>query len=399
MSKSVFEEMVQQIGFGEPDAANLRAIRDLICANASRIVDRFYEELERHPGMRAILNHSDATKIRLRLSLTDWIMTLTTGFSDPSYAEKRASIGRAHVRVGMPQHYMLSAMLFLRNELAATIEREEVADAPAKLKSLEKILALELGVMLESYSEQTAAGVKQKERSRVEERLSRAEKLAEIGKLAASLAHEIKNPLAGISGAIQIIRDGMDPDYKHREIIGEILGQINRLDAVVKDLLVYARPVPPRLSYCHLDGIVRRVLSFMREESSAKRARLEFAGTNHDVGIQADETKIEQLILNLLLNAAQASPDGGTIRVSTEVDGDWLRLIVEDSGHGMDETVRRRAFEPFFTTKAKGTGLGLPICKTIVEAHAGKISLHSVVGEGTRVVVEFPIEPMETPAE
>ena len=392
MTESVLDQLVRQIGFQQADFANLKTLAPVLDANAANVVDRFYESLDQHPGMRAILRQSDATAQRLRLSLTAWIKSLPDATLDSDYADNRARIGHAHVHVGMPQHFMISAMWIIKDELHAIIKKSDVAQSARKLRSLDKLLALELGLMLESYKDQYAAGVKATERSRVEEQLSRAEHLAEFGKLAASLAHEIKNPLAGISGAIQIIRDGMDPEYKHREIIGEILGQINRLDAVVKDLLVYARPLPPRLTYCDIDAIVRRVISFMREESSAKRARLEFVADGKDVCIQADEAKIEQLILNLVLNAAQASPPGTAIRIETSTQGDWVRLEVADSGHGMDDNTRQRAFEPFFTTKAKGTGLGLPICKTIVETHGGRISLDSADGRGTRVVVEFPRE-------
>ena len=390
MSEPVFEEMKQQIGFDERDASNLRALRPLFSANAPQVVERFYADLRRHPGTGAILERDDVDVDRLRRTLAEWIEDLTCGEYGASYCAKRARIGRTHVRVGLPQHYMFSAMESVRRELQRRIDDADLPDREGKLLSLHKLLTLELSMMLETYKERYTAGVKQKERSRVEEKLSRAEHLAEIGQLAASLAHEIKNPLAGISGAIQIIRDGLDPDYKHREIIHEILSQINRLDAVVKDLLVYARPVPPRLAYCSLEAVARRVMTFMCDESSAKHASLEFAASGNNTRIRADETKIEQLILNLLLNAAQASSSGGTIRINTEADGDWVRLVVEDSGQGMAPDVRQRAFEPFFTTKAKGTGLGLPICKNIVEAHGGRISLHPAQGGGTRVVVEFP---------
>jgi signal transduction histidine kinase len=390
MPESVFEEMKRQIGFGDEECRQLRALRPLFDAYVSSVVDKFYAELLSHPGMRAVLERDGVHVDRLRRTLAEWIIELTCGKYDARYWANRARIGRTHVRVNLPQHYMLSGMEIIREELQRLIDGAELPDHEEKSRALHKMLTLELGMMLETYKERYAAVVKEVERSRVEEKLSRTEHLAEIGQLAASLAHEIKNPLAGISGAIQIIRDGMDPDYKHREIIHEILSQINRLDAVVKDLLVYSRPVPPRLAYCNLDSVARRVMTFMCDESAVKRAKLEFVASGDNVRVQADESRIEQLILNLLLNASQASPPGGVVRLRTEADGEWVRLVVEDQGPGMDELVRQRAFEPFFTTKAKGTGLGLPICKNIVESHGGRISLHPSEGGGTRVEVEFP---------
>ena len=247
-----------------------------------------------------------------------------------------------------------------------------------------------MGVKVQSYKETYADRIRRSERSAVEEKLTRAEHLAEIGQLAASLAHEIKNPLAGISGAIQIIRDAMPADDPHQPIVTEILGQIRRLDATVKDLLQYARPTPPRLTEFSLDRKIARILQVLGEEPSLRQIRVECEVVPLGVSVYADDAQIEQLIFNLLLNAAHASEDGGVIRLAVMERNDRVQLVVTDSGRGMTPEVQDRAFEPFFTTKAKGTGLGLSICRRIAEAHGGTIELQTELGQGTTVKVNLP---------
>jgi signal transduction histidine kinase len=232
--------------------------------------------------------------------------------------------------------------------------------------------------------------VRTEERNMAEEKLTRAEHLAEIGQLAASLAHEIKNPLAGISGAIQVIRDAMAPDDPQRGIIREILGQIDRLDAAVRDLLIYSRPRPPALVPCDLSAILMRVVSFMRDAPALRRVRVRCITAPDLPRVAADEGQITQLIINLLDNAAHASEEKGAVELRLESDGAEVSLRVRDRGQGMEPAVRDRVFEPFYTTKARGTGLGLPICRKIVEAHGGRIELDSQPGAGTEVTVRLP---------
>ena len=177
------------------------------------------------------------------------------------------------------------------------------------------------------------------------------------------------------------------------EVLGEVLRQINRLDRSVKDLLVYARPKPPRYQRCDLPRAVERVLTLLRKEPEFERVRFEYSVPRNLPTIAADEHQIEQVLMNLLLNAAQASSTTGLVKLVVTPGRESVQIVVEDRGQGMTVDVARRAFEPFFTTKARGTGLGLPICRKIVEAHGGRISLRSTPGEGTAVTVELLERP------
>ena len=382
--------MKRLMGFTDGDAANVRALAPVAKPVLPNVVDRFYETLTQHEGARAVLTGGEPQAARLRETLLGWLEQVVAGRYDEAYNESQRRIGSTHVQVGLPQHYMFIGMQVMWEDLAQRLRGCDIPEIDEKLGSLHKLLMLDLTVMLESYKDSYSQQVREVERSAVEEKLTRAEHLAEIGQLAASLAHEIKNPLAGISGAIQIIRDAMATDDPHQPVVNEILGQINRLDATVKDLLQYARPAPPRASKVALNQVIIRVLSVMRAEPSLQHIQVEHDLAPTDTVIHADDAQIEQLLMNLLINAAHASPPEGVIRLGLTRNDSHVRLIVQDHGEGMSDEVRENAFEAFFTTKAKGTGLGLSICKRIVEAHGGRIDLTSEMGQGTQVLITLP---------
>lgn len=387
---SLIWDITQCVGFGPEDERRLRAMAPVARPFICRVVDRFYEQLLTHPTASAVFTGGSEQIDRLRATLADWLNDVLSGTYDQAYFNRRLRIGAVHVRVGLPQHFMVTGMHLVREEMAKHLFEAKLPDLRMSLGSLDRILSLDLAVMLQSYQESHSEQVRTTERHAVREQLTRAEHLAEIGRLAASLAHEIKNPLAGMSGAIQIIRGEMRPDDPHRPILQEILGQIGRLDATVKDLLLYARPTPPRAAPLVLGDVVGRVLNILREEPSLQRIRITQGTFAADALVRADDTQMEQLIMNLVLNAAHASPEGGTIHLSVSRQMDHVRLTVADHGVGMSEDVRNRAFEPFYTTKTKGTGLGLSICRRIVDAHDGIIELESRPGAGTRVIVDLP---------
>lgn len=378
------------IGFDENDAANVRSLSCYAKPAIPTVVDRFYRELLRDDGARTVLTGGEEQVQRLRVALSQWLAELFDSPYDESYYAKRRRIGAAHVRVGLPQHYMFAGMELIWQELERRIHFADPPNAREKVLSLHKLLMFDLAVMLESYKESYSEQIREVERMSIEERLTRAEHLAMIGQLAASLAHEIKNPLAGISGAIQIIRDEFPDDDPHQPILTEVLGQIGRLDATVKDLLKYARPTPPQAAKVAIDSLVKRVLTVLHEEPALQSIRMKYQKAPPDTFIYADDRQIEQLLINLLINAAHASDDGGVVLLSIVPNAGDIRLIVKDQGKGMTPEVRDKAFEAFFTTKARGTGLGLPICRRIAEAHGGDIRIASDLGKGTTVTVTLP---------
>ncbi|MGB0715968.1 MAG: sensor histidine kinase, partial [Phycisphaerae bacterium] len=212
----------------------------------------------------------------------------------------------------------------------------------------------------------------------------------------------IKNPLAGISGAIQVIRDALGLDNEHRGIVDEILVHIARVDATVKDLLHYARPAPPARRLLKLSDVIRSALTLVSQEPATRGIIFKVNEADDDATIFADENQIEQLLINLLQNAAHASSGGDPIEVRTMADvavdgpqGTTMMCIeIQDFGSGMPPEAVKRALEPFFTTKARGTGLGLAICRRICESHEGSISIKSEEKVGTTVRVLIPATPV-----
>ncbi len=385
-----YEEMLKYVGFSPIDAANVSSLRDSITPFFSEVTEKFYEALLKNSMARAIFTGGDRQIAHQRQLLAGWLSEVFSGNYGQQYYEKRFRIGSTHLQVGLPQQYMCMGMQLIWEELDRVIRRQEVPQHDKKLASLHKLLMVDLAVMLDSYTASYVEQTRKTERNAVEERLTQSEHLAEIGKLAASLAHEIKNPLAGISGAIQVIRDSMHPDDPKRSIIGEIISQIHRLDAAVRDLLLYARPTMPARVEMSLADAVRRVLMILAKEPAFEQVAVHFNDSENNSLISADRSQIEQLLLNLLINAAHASEGTGQIHVGIESLPEKVRLSIFDTGIGMTPEIQQRAFEPFYTTKTRGTGLGLSICKRIVETHGGTIELESAPGKGTRVCVDLP---------
>ena len=223
-------------------------------------------------------------------------------------------------------------------------------------------------------------------------RLSRAERLATAGELAASAAHEIRNPLTAISSAVQLLGEAFPAGNPRREVAESVMAEIDRINGIVEGLLSFARPPETRREDVHLGMVVESALSLV--STMAGKAGVEVAlecAVERDV-LRADGDQLRQVFVNLLLNGIQAMEDGGRLAVRVTRPGTRLgrlRVEIEDTGTGMTSEQTERAFDPFYTTKEKGTGLGLPICYGIVRGHGGDIDLDSEPGRGTTVRVEL----------
>lgn len=225
---------------------------------------------------------------------------------------------------------------------------------------------------------------------RLQEEVIDARNLATIGEMAASVAHEIKNPLAGIGGAVQIIRDQMGSENPHREIIDEVSNQVQRLDETVRNLLMFARPWQAEKVRVEVVQMLGDFVATFRREKLFDRIRFERRGLEELI-VELDPLLFELLIVNIFRNAAQAMlPEGGVIRYECVSDDSAFRISIIDSGKGIPREMIPDVFRPFFTTRAQGTGLGLAICKKIMDAHEGSIQLINRESSGTEVALEFP---------
>ncbi|MCM2359070.1 MAG: ATP-binding protein [Geobacteraceae bacterium] len=221
--------------------------------------------------------------------------------------------------------------------------------------------------------------------------MSRRERLAQLGEMGAMLAHEIRNPLAGIKGYAQVI--GKRPREARNSAFAErIVAEALRLENLVHELLAYAgsgsfpmTPVDPGEMIAHAVSLIRHEAE---QQSVAVRSEC-----REGLRVSGNPDRLGQVLLNLAKNALQAMSDGGALSVTATASGPYIVITVSDTGHGITAEHMERIFEPFFTTKARGTGLGLALCKKIVDEHGGKISVASEPGKGTSVVINLPVIP------
>jgi len=212
--------------------------------------------------------------------------------------------------------------------------------------------------------------------------------LARLGELAAIVAHEVRNPLAGIRGAIQILSSAHQFEAPEREVIQDIMDRIDGLNRIVGDLLAYGRPRPLHIGPVEILPLLNGTAELVESRPGVSTPRITVEGT--DVTILADGAQLGQALLNVLANAAEASGDAGSVRVTVRVVDGLCNIDVDDEGPGVDEDDTAKLFEPFYTTKARGTGLGLAVTKRIVLAHGGEVSLERRADSGTRVTVRIP---------
>ncbi|MBP2683139.1 MAG: multi-sensor signal transduction histidine kinase, partial [Deltaproteobacteria bacterium] len=228
------------------------------------------------------------------------------------------------------------------------------------------------------------------ENLRQQQRIQRREHFATIGELAAGLAHEVRTPVGAIKGAAQFLR--RDARAGDREFLDIIVEEADRLNGVVTEFLEYARPSerkPQKLSL--QEPVEKAVARLLREKSSEMGKMRRHVLVGEPVpSVNADPSEIERVVYNLLTNAVEAMPHGGDLTVRVNSGGGSARIAVEDTGLGISETDRGLLFRPFFTTRERGVGMGLAICRRIVEENGGSISVESIPGKGSRFVVKLP---------
>jgi signal transduction histidine kinase len=226
-----------------------------------------------------------------------------------------------------------------------------------------------------------------------DEHLRRADRLAALGEIAAGLAHEIKNPLAGMKGALEIVRTRVAPDTPETEFIMIAERELQRLETLVGDFLAFARPRPPQLAALDLRTLCGQVCELLAPEGARRQIDVRLTVEAIETSVMADRAQLEQVLLNVVLNAIQAGPGRSEVVLRVTSTPVAVSLIVDNAGPGVPPEVAARMFDPFFTTKERGTGLGLAISQRIVLAHGGTIDLAVPPDGGTRVIVSLPRSP------
>jgi signal transduction histidine kinase len=268
---------------------------------------------------------------------------------------------------------------------------------PAWIETLNRplmLVPLLLGALLVSRYKTVARRLKEQEaraaeeRSRAETARWRQESLARMGEMAAVVAHEVRNPLAGIKGVLQVVGQRLPAESGDRRALQQATLRLDSLQALTEELLLFARPRPPEPAPLGLLALARETAELLRADPALAGLGVEARG---DAGeLNGDPQQLRTVILNLLRNAAEAG--GATSRVALDVRdrGDEVELRVDDDGPGVPEEQRERVFEPFFTTRARGTGLGLAIVRRVAEAHGGQVTVEPAPGGGARFRVRLP---------
>lgn len=368
MDAAQFALAKRYIDFDERSEAALRAFHPVAAPHFVPIVDDFYQRIDEVPSARALVTGGEQQIERLKRTLREWLDVLLQGPYDQAYLDARSRIGRVHVRIGMSQEFMFTALNRMRVRLQAVALNAYANDAEAcqeSLRALGQILDLELAIMLDTYREFLL------------DRMRAAERLATIGQLAASIGHELRNPLGTIDSSVFLVQQRLgrlgieDPQLqKHHD---KISNQIKHCGKIINNLLDLARERPPQRKQTPVGKLITLAI-----ERAALPPEVEVViGEVEALTIDADADDLSHVLVNLLTNAAQAQRGGGQIRISAQRFKGGTELTVADSGPGVPEEIRHRIFDALFTTKARGTGLGLALCRRILYAHGGEIDLES----------------------
>ncbi len=237
---------------------------------------------------------------------------------------------------------------------------------------------------------------RQREQLALEAQLNQTERLAALGEMTAGVAHEIRNPLGIISSTAELLMERLNKYEPQNRLAQIIVEEANRLNEKVTEFLDFARPREPLLRHCDLEKVLDRSLELLQPEIDRLNIQVERHYQENGQAQVADPDMLHQAFLNILLNALQAMPHGGLLKVSAGPGprGSGSRISIADSGEGVDPEMVKKVFNPFFTTKERGSGLGLPIVKSIIESHRGAISLESQPGQGIAVIIDLPpLEP------
>jgi two-component system sensor kinase FixL len=227
------------------------------------------------------------------------------------------------------------------------------------------------------------------DRVRLEERLRDQASLVRLGEMAAVIAHEVKNPLTAVRGAIQVIGSRLPPDSREAPVVKEIVARLDGLNTLIQDLLMFARPPHPRLTSVDVTMLMRLVAELLAKDPAFGTVRVEIAGSAP--AVSADPELLKIVFQNLLINAAHAMQGQGTVRAVIALEDVSAVVRLTDAGPGIPAEMLGRLFQPFQTTKARGTGLGLATARRLVEAHSGTIDIESRPGGGTAVIIRLPV--------
>ncbi len=231
------------------------------------------------------------------------------------------------------------------------------------------------------------------ERIRLKEQLSRAEHLSSLGEMVAAVSHEIRNPLGIIKSSAELLKKKTAKSDPNNTIPQIVIEESERLNNIITDFLNFARPRKPNLIQCRVEEVIDKNIAFLSSQIKRQNYHIDTDYDQHLPEIIADTDMLYQAFLNILINAMQAMPGGGKIKIAVLSKPKWITIMFADKGQGIPDEIIDKIWSPFFTTKEKGTGLGLGIVRNIVESHEGNIQIENRSTSGARITINLPMDP------
>ncbi len=376
------EELKTYVGFTDAHAQALSQVGPSMEPAFPGIVDKFYDAILKNLRAMEVFTGGPAQIERQKGFLRVWLTGLFSGVYDLEYLELRAKIGRTHVRIRLDQRYMFTGMNLVREGLHRALETVEgVPDLFFTHMAIDKICDIELAIMLQTYSEDHAA------------RLRDHERLAALGQLAGFIGHELRNPMAVMETSLHLLKKRLPEADEHVvRHMRKLTEHLSISSEIIAALLELARDKPAARAPVSL---LPMLASITKDALGNEHVRVTLDVPEDLPPALLDEKQMRHLVKNLLTNALDELaelPEDAPKEVAIRAwrNGDVLHLAVDDSGKGIAEDIRHRLFEPLATTRAKGLGLGLALCRRIVEKHGGQIRAARSDFGGARVEASFP---------
>lgn len=376
--QSFLDDVRRYVGLDAEDGERLQGLVPLLEPHFHAFAEHFYARILEHPSAHTAITGGAEQVARLKQSLVAWMDSGLRGPFDDAFYERRARIGRRHVAIGLPQQYMVTAIGVMRQDYHAVLTDTLVDDVPrlhASMRAVDRLLDLELAIMLQTY------------RIDSDDQLRRGERLATIGRVAATIGHDLRNPLGVIESSAYILRR-MLQDERGQRHLDKINSQVRNCNRIVTALLELARSRPPQFASIDVRVLLDASLGMVTIPDGVV-VRIE---VDDGMQLEGDSNLLEQAVVNLVVNSVIAlrGRPGTIVTRATRHDDRFAALMVVDDGPGFDPELLPRVFEPLVTSRASGVGLGLALVKSVADRHLGQAIAENAPGGGAIVRLLLP---------
>jgi signal transduction histidine kinase len=379
------------LDFGPDDAERLQSIHGTAEVHAGEVIDKLYDHLLTFEETSAFFSDPSVLS-RVKELQKRYFIQLTEGKTDADYFEHRLRVGDAHQRIELlPQWYLGLYSKYVGLIVDQVRKYEGDRKALETLPSLMKLIFLDVGLAIDAYIGGGFIDKLRQERNITQglrEELARKERLAILGQLAGGVGHELRNPLAVLATSVYFLTmalgDSAEP--KIRKHLGIIEQELAHANEIITNLLDFSRVRQPDAVKITLGDLLQNALE------RYDFGEIEVDRNIKEIEVIADPGQVRQVILNLVTNALQAMNEGGgRLSIDTGENGTQAWIAIKDSGSGIEPAILEKIFQPLFTTKAKGIGLGLAVCESLIRANGGKITVESQVGKGSTFTIHLPV--------